>query len=632
MSDASPLARRVAIVLLLVFVVAAGIWAGTNTIIGSDLWWAMATGRWIVQHGEFPHVDVFSYTHEGAPWFNQEWLTQLLFFEVFTHFGGNAVAGIKIAIVIGLFLLAAWIGWRRSGSLLWSALAVGAGALVCRTYLDVRPQLFTFVGTLSTIAITDAFRRGAKPWVLALLPIVFLLWVNLHFGFIFGLGALGLIAGCEILKSMLRLSGSLPLGRAKLLAGALVASGLVCFLNPQHAHAFTFPFTIMDSTTPWRQISEWYPTRLFVDEPFNPAIFGYVFVGGALVVALALAAAPRRIDPTDAALVVVTAVMAFQSRRFVPLYVLVSSPFVATCLSGVVDRLRRRPAGARELSSPRSALAAAALAVVGTASLGWRFEETVRPNFANGLFAGTIYTPFFPKDAVEFIRLNSPPPGRLYNLYNWGGFIEYWLPDVKVFIDGRAHTVYPPDFYVENITVQMAQPGWDSVLEKWKVAIILWPNPQREYAALPFALQSSAYWKAVYKDDVATVYAHVERGREWIEKAAADKLVLPDSPGPLVAKFNDLFAAQQFEKALALLQSILARFPTERPIYEANLTAATQRAQGSRQWADLVFVGVLAEGLGIKSAAFEAYSQALERGATGKAAAFCRVRRDALRP
>src|SRR5689334_18558421 len=42
--------------------------AGLHTLTDYDLFWQMASGRWVVQHHTVPSVDVFSYTASGQPW------------------------------------------------------------------------------------------------------------------------------------------------------------------------------------------------------------------------------------------------------------------------------------------------------------------------------------------------------------------------------------------------------------------------------------------------------------------------------------------------------------------------------------------------------------------------------------
>ena len=192
MRDVGRAVRWLLVVVLLVH----GVYAGLEVVTGADLWWQLATGRYMVQHREIPTRDMFSYTFAGAPWFNEEWLTQVLFYGLYSLGGGTLLALFKIVLVMGLLAGTAWIGWRRSGSLVFAVGAAAAAAFVCRPYLDIRPQLFEFVGTLVVIGVVDAYRRGAGPAVLAVLPVTMALWVNLHASYIFGLGVLGLLAGC----------------------------------------------------------------------------------------------------------------------------------------------------------------------------------------------------------------------------------------------------------------------------------------------------------------------------------------------------------------------------------------------------------------------------------------------------
>ena len=90
--------------------------AALGDVTGEDLWWHLATGRFIIEHGAIPTRDVFSWTHPGARWVNQEWLAQVLFFELLDRGGGNALALFKVVLAAAFFPFVAWIGLRRSGS------------------------------------------------------------------------------------------------------------------------------------------------------------------------------------------------------------------------------------------------------------------------------------------------------------------------------------------------------------------------------------------------------------------------------------------------------------------------------------------------------------------------------------
>jgi hypothetical protein len=60
---------------------------GFTTMQGSDLWWHMAGGRWVLEHGSLHLSDPFSYTCHGFPWFHPEWLSGLIFYEWAKLFG-----------------------------------------------------------------------------------------------------------------------------------------------------------------------------------------------------------------------------------------------------------------------------------------------------------------------------------------------------------------------------------------------------------------------------------------------------------------------------------------------------------------------------------------------------------------
>src|SRR5439155_1483402 len=175
----TPRTWRLVELLLLATLAILALYAASQDVTGEDLWWHLATGRYILEHGEIPTRDVFSFTYAGAPWFNQEWLAQVLFFDLFRRGGGTALVAFKVLVAAALFPAAAWLGWRRSGSWLLSAGPAIAAAFVCRPFLDIRPQLFSFVGALAVVAIVDAYRRGAHATLLALLPPTMALWSNL---------------------------------------------------------------------------------------------------------------------------------------------------------------------------------------------------------------------------------------------------------------------------------------------------------------------------------------------------------------------------------------------------------------------------------------------------------------------
>jgi hypothetical protein len=565
------------------------LWAGSATVPAADLWWAMAAGRFIVEQGTIPERDVFSFTHPGAVWINGEWLSQVLFFELHRLGGGSAVAAFKLALVVVVFALIAWLGWRRSGSLALAVCTALLAAYVCRPFLDIRSQLFLFLCAPATIAVLELYRRGASSWVLALLPPIMVVWVNSHYSFLFGAGLLLLSAGGEAAKSWLRLpEHPMARERALRLAGAAVVAVLAALINPYGVRAFTHPFTIVGGEALWRDtIIEWLPPALFVDEEFNPALFGYVLILQLVAAAAALGFDRRRVDLSDGLLVAVTAAMALSARRFVPLFALVSAPFLATNLAVLRDRLLPRLA-------PATSAAAGGLVAVGlTALLIVRALPDARQIRERGLFDTLVDIDYFPVGAAEFLRHN-PLPVQLFHAYTWGGYLLFQLPDHKIFIDGRAHTVYPFEFMAEQQAAERGEPQWSEVLDRWNVSLVVWPSgiAHEMYAATSQHLAESRRWLRIYDDRQAAVFAHLDRAAAWIERFYRAELVYPEVADAQLFLFRTYMKRNDLVRAGALAARMVSRFPQTRASMrkaEEGALAAAETRRSPPAWFALGF-------------------------------------------
>jgi hypothetical protein len=608
-------------VLLVACLLAHALYAALEPVTGGDTWWSMVAGRWIVEHGSVPTVDTLSYTFAGKPWFNQEWLAQVIFYELYL-LGGAYLALLKIVLVVAVFLLAAWIAARRSGSPVLAVATTCAAAFLCRPMLDIRAQLFTFLFSLVVLAAIHAYRRGAPPAVLALLPVSVALWVNLHYGFIFGVGMCLLYAGGETLKSLSGLPDA-PLPRARL-APLWVAAGLALLAslaNPQGLHSLTFPFTIVGEQDAWREeIIEWMPPVLFGSDSFSPLLFGPWLALQIAVLVAALLLMPRKIDVTDTLLVATTAAMALTSRRFIPLFALLSVPFLARNLALIGAEL---PA---LVSVRRRTASVALLAVLALGHVAWRAVPAARRDLAPGLFDGLTRSFFFPKGAVEFLHVN-PLPARLFHIYTWAGYLLYFAPERQVFIDGRAHAVYPIDFWHEFFRVEIGDPGWDAVLDKYEVNVVLCASgfAGGGHKILLDQLTRSADWVRVYDDRHSAVFAHTERGRDWVEAFRAFRLRYPDVLGAQLFLYDSHLRAGDLEGGRQQLAHVLAEFPATRADWQQAVEKQRQVARVTGTAGLWFQVAYPLEVLGDRAGAVEAYTQALAAGIAEPFAGYSRT-------
>src|SRR6266480_3801328 len=78
---------------------------GYTMMRGSDLWFHLAIGRWIIEHKSLPLVDAWSFTRNGKPWLQHEWLTDLLFATTAKAFGQNSLVYVKWILLVATLIL-----------------------------------------------------------------------------------------------------------------------------------------------------------------------------------------------------------------------------------------------------------------------------------------------------------------------------------------------------------------------------------------------------------------------------------------------------------------------------------------------------------------------------------------------
>jgi hypothetical protein len=215
----------------------------------------------------------------------------------------------------------------------------------------------------------------------------------------------------------------------------------------------------------------------------------------------------RRVEPVRWIVLAVFLGLSLRHWRNVPLFLLVSLPLSAEMIAALTQWVHDRvPTIARH---PQRWLLATTLAVALTmVRLGPDHLERVA-------FCGLAPEEFFrdteyPIEAVEWIRAHRDQIGsRLYNEYGFGGFLRWWLPQEKIFIDGRmpAWRIGHRWIFYDYIALAVWDPPELGVLDKYSVD---WAIVARG-STLESALRSRLEWQTVYED--RKVGIHVKRRR-----------------------------------------------------------------------------------------------------------------------
>jgi hypothetical protein len=482
---------------------------------GSDLWWHLASGQHIWQHGEIPLADPFSHTAIGHDWTNHSWLWGWLFWAAYDGHADFA-AWLNLALLVALFGLIARNAQRASGSWLAAGAATWLAAATCHWFLDVRPHITTLLFTALLLSTLD-WKRA--PW---LWPPLLALWANLHAGFSFGLGLIGL---WTLLQTEQAIRRRQPVPRSAWMG--VVCAALAAGLNPWGFAIYAVPFQHIYAESPFGQLIEWQAVAISLDPRNYAGRFWWV------VVFAVLGALRGRAARFSIVLAIVTAVMAISARRFIPLFAITAAPIAALGIGAILDIAHRRLPNP---SKPWSQLAAKPwprLIASGTALLGaillWN-DVHFLPRPLQRWTSGESY----PSGAAAYLAAMTDPPQRLFNFYDWGGYLMLEAPGIPIFIDSRASTLYGDDFAADYFNMLDARGDWREKFERYGVDAALVPTHSRVAVALQ---KQRPAWRVAHIDP-RSVLLFPPVGPERTERAASAKF-LP-APARLLSDGADL--------------------------------------------------------------------------------------------
>jgi hypothetical protein len=253
-----------------------------------DLWWHLRTGQWIVDTSQVPHSDPFSFTRAGHPWVSHEWLSEVLFYQLWKH-GGAAALIVSSAIVTTAGFMLLYLRCLRYGQkTYWAVAVIAFGALASAPCWGVRPQMFTFTLASLLLWLIEAGERRSA--LLLWIPPLFLLWLNLHGGFALG-PALLFAYGIGLL--METATGKTPWQEARPILLRVLLLLIVCLglvpLNPSGAQLYRYPFDTLRSPGMRSFIVEWFSPD-FHQSLYQPLLLLWLLL-------LTLLASSRRRSP-----------------------------------------------------------------------------------------------------------------------------------------------------------------------------------------------------------------------------------------------------------------------------------------------------------------------------------------------
>ncbi len=464
------------LVLLLILVVVALYLVKTES--EPDIFGRIAYARDAFARGDFTwHTDPYSYTVPGGRWVDHEWGFSWVAFLTYQLGGWEAIRVLRVALMAAT----AWVcldTTRRmpDAARIRPLMGFMLAAPLALAFIGPRAQAFGYLLFAWMVWCFARSWNGSLRWVLwgvAPMP----LWVNLHGGFIAGMGVVALWCALRLFTVV----QSRDRKGLALLALALAWCGVSALLQPW---GWNYALVVAQAGT---------MVRPFVDEWSPPKFLGPHWISAVMLTAAGVAAAlakPRRWP--NLAVIAVLAVETFLHRRHLMFLAIAVAVFGFPALVSLWNSWRPlRRAGHFRI------LVRLATVVVGIATL-----------FLLGVVGGTVRTPAphepdWPTSALEFLRTQGS--GGLLVDFNWAQYVIFEAsPQFKVAIDGRYEEVYPDDVMQRYVAWHYGLDGWQSLPADpaTRFALVMTNSAQaKRLDAL------APQWRRIYSDSTATAFA-----------------------------------------------------------------------------------------------------------------------------
>ena len=463
-------------VVLVVLVLTVEFTMAHGSVADPDIWWHLHNAQYLMQHHQLPRHDMYSFTVPGAPWINHEWLSELPYYFAWRTLGLPGIDALTLLVLAVIFLGILYLSYQESGKIKAAVAATSYAIFLATVSFGPRTILFGYLYMVALLIILQHMRlKGRAP--LWLIPPLFCLWANSH-----GSWSLGLIIFSTVIASGLvrgewgrviaeRWTGS----QLRSLLAAWIASVAALFVNPFGYRLVFYPLDLaFRQKLNIEHVAEW------VSVNFHDTRGKVVLV---LLMALLVSALLRGCRWTLAELCILLFALysGLTYVRFLFLVAIVTAPLLAKLLDFV-------PPYRPEIDTPVVNACAILLMIAGMVHYWPTSAELQRK-----------VNEQFPEQALAYLKAH-PPDGPVLNFYLWGGYMNWYNPEIKVFVDSRVDIFEYAGVlkdYLDLLSLSQPKP----ILEKYKIRYVLFPLSE----PLTYVLEHDPEWKVLYRDEISVL-------------------------------------------------------------------------------------------------------------------------------
>ncbi|MBE3120277.1 MAG: hypothetical protein IMZ50_16180 [Candidatus Atribacteria bacterium] len=445
-----------------------------------DYWWYLRIGRDTLTAGALPQIDTLSYTRAGSPVVYFSWGAAVLFWLIY-KLGGLSLTVLVRGLLVALAYSLVWLTARRLGAgRIGAALVLLLAVLASSNNWSIRPQLFAY--PLFALALYLLYRwqngdRKAVWW----LPLISLLWVNLHGSFV----VLVLLTGAALVFGR---------GDKRLLALAFAGILLATFLNPRGFGSWTYVFNSLTVASSQQFSVEWRP-------PVNSGWQMNIFFLWLLAFPLLAVFSPRKLEALEWTWFLGFGFLALWGERYVIWFV-----FILTVLTSLMlADWEKNVLGDPKQGSPALNLTLSLVFILLPLTLLPGVREAWWPAPRGCCANAPAATENTPVAATKWLAAHPDLRGPLWSEIGFSSYLEFALPERPVWIDTRFE-VFPVEQWQQYKDITNATWEWPILLTGTDANLLM--ISVTEQPALLQAMNNQGLWCEIYRDELAVIYQH----------------------------------------------------------------------------------------------------------------------------
>lgn len=448
----------------------------------TDTWWHLRSAEHTLTQGMI-YADPFSHTMTGERWINHSWGAQLALYGAYRVFGDAGLVLYTALLALGGMLFLYPI---MRGNAYVKAFLLCLAAATASVFWSARPQMFSFFFSAVTLFLLYRAKQGERRALWWLVPMMGL-WGNLHAGYSIGfIFMLAFFVGEAFNALFNTAEARLGWQGVRQLGLVAVLSAFALLVNPYGLDTWRVPFETVGLDVLRQYIQEW-------NSPNFQGRETWTFIGMVLLTLWTAWVSRTPFDWTSLALFAGTLFLALLYGRNIAVFAVAVVPMLSVFVDNALGvrgwMLKSRPATART-----SRLNRVLVGVVWAGVAVYVFGAVLSPTAI-----AQARERFLPVQAVEFLR-QTQPAGKMFNSYNWGGYLLFALPEYPVFVDGRTDLY--GEFVREWLFITNATTDIPADLDRYGIGFVV----IEKGIALDYALRNLDGWQEVYRDALAVIY------------------------------------------------------------------------------------------------------------------------------